>query len=159
MGRGSVELNNELLLAYVKRSTVHLLRGVWPDKWDCFWALVGPLRVALLSFFIACVTVHCGDSRLTPLKVKPVFALSGADCIRLAIGQSRLFLKKKMQQFVGLVDECERGVTTTSPTDLAGFWEMIYMQVCCGLRKPKLALPSADSIDYLYLCSGEEHSW
>jgi hypothetical protein len=55
----------------------------------------------------------------------------GADQIRLAIGQSRLFLKQKMQQFVGLIDECEHGVSENppSPTDLAGFWEMIYMQV------------------------------
>ena len=53
------------------------------------------------------------------------------ELIRLAVGQSRLFLTKKLQQFVGLVDDCElhRGERDTSPTDLAGFWEMIDMQV------------------------------
>ncbi|GAU92730.1 hypothetical protein RvY_04777 [Ramazzottius varieornatus] len=55
----------------------------------------------------------------------------GVELIRLAVGQSRLFLSKKLQQFVGLVDDCEfhRGERETSPMDLAGFWEMIDMQV------------------------------
>ena len=58
-----------------------------------------------------------------------VFA--GSDAIHLAVGQARLFRDKKLQQFVGLVDdyEYERGERATSPTDLAGFWEMIYAQV------------------------------
>ncbi|XP_055337419.1 disks large-associated protein 5-like [Paramacrobiotus metropolitanus] len=64
-----------------------------------------------------------------PGSSSPTITEDGADQIRGAIGQSRLFLDKKMQQFVGLIDECEMGNTTTTPTDLAGFWEMIYMQV------------------------------
>ncbi|GAU90049.1 hypothetical protein RvY_02525 [Ramazzottius varieornatus] len=55
----------------------------------------------------------------------------GVEFIRLATGQSRLFMAQKLQQFVGLVDDCEfhRGERETSPLDLAGFWDMIKMQV------------------------------
>ncbi|XP_055337571.1 RNA polymerase-associated protein RTF1 homolog [Paramacrobiotus metropolitanus] len=64
-----------------------------------------------------------------PGSSSPTITEDGADQIHLAIGQSRLFLDKKMQQFVGLLDECEMGNTTTTPTDLAGFWEMLYMEL------------------------------
>ncbi|KAF7282827.1 hypothetical protein GWI33_001965 [Rhynchophorus ferrugineus] len=52
--------------------------------------------------------------------------------IDVAIGQSKLLMSKKFQQFRGLIDQCrspnatEKSITCS---DLHGFWDMIYMQV------------------------------
>ncbi|XP_030763220.1 uncharacterized protein LOC115887844 [Sitophilus oryzae] len=52
--------------------------------------------------------------------------------IDVAIGQSKLLISKKFQQFRGLIDQCrspnvdEKAITCS---DLHGFWDMIYMQV------------------------------
>ncbi|XP_073067313.1 disks large-associated protein 5 [Manis javanica] len=53
------------------------------------------------------------------------------DLIRTAVGQTRLLMKERFKQFVGLVDNCEykRGEKETTCTDLDGFWDMISFQV------------------------------
>ena len=40
-------------------------------------------------------------------------------------------MDQRFKQFSGLVDNCEfnTGEKETNPTDLQGFWEMIYFQV------------------------------
>lgn len=51
--------------------------------------------------------------------------------IRLAIGQSNLFINERFRQFRGLIEDCEakRGEKAILVEDLAGFWDMIYYQV------------------------------
>lgn len=51
--------------------------------------------------------------------------------IRLAIGQSNLFINERFRQFSGLIEDCEakRGEKAILVEDLAGFWDMIYYQV------------------------------
>lgn len=51
--------------------------------------------------------------------------------MRTAIGQARLLMKERFNQFSGLVDDCElgRGEKITTCTDLQGFWDMVYYQV------------------------------
>lgn len=51
--------------------------------------------------------------------------------IRLAIGQSNLFINERFRQFNGLIEDCEakRGEKAILEEDLAGFWDMIYYQV------------------------------
>lgn len=51
--------------------------------------------------------------------------------IRLAIGQSNLFINERFRQFNGLIEDCEagRGEKKILVEDLAGFWDMIYYQV------------------------------
>ena len=51
--------------------------------------------------------------------------------IRLAIGQSNLFINERFKQFSGLIDDCvlKRGEKEIKVEDLAGFWDMIYYQV------------------------------
>ncbi|XP_029383577.1 disks large-associated protein 5 isoform X2 [Echeneis naucrates] len=53
------------------------------------------------------------------------------DKMRTAIGQARLLMKERFNQFSGLVDDCElgRGEKITTCTDLQGFWDMVYFQV------------------------------
>ncbi|XP_017274095.1 disks large-associated protein 5 isoform X2 [Kryptolebias marmoratus] len=53
------------------------------------------------------------------------------DRMRAAVGQARLLMKKRFNQFSGLVDDCElgRGEKVTTCTDLQGFWDMVYFQV------------------------------
>ncbi|XP_067345370.1 disks large-associated protein 5 isoform X1 [Channa argus] len=53
------------------------------------------------------------------------------DHMRTAIGQARLLMKERFNQFSGLVDDCElgRGEKITTCTDLQGFWDMVYYQV------------------------------
>ncbi|CAH0545634.1 unnamed protein product [Brassicogethes aeneus] len=54
------------------------------------------------------------------------------DMIDVAIGQSRLLIAKKFQQFRGLVEQCRTCEYAEKPItckDLHGFWDMIYMQV------------------------------
>ncbi|XP_044193719.1 disks large-associated protein 5 isoform X2 [Thunnus albacares] len=53
------------------------------------------------------------------------------DRMRTAIGQARLLMKERFNQFSGLVDDCEfgRGEKITTCTDLQGFWDMVYYQV------------------------------
>ncbi|XP_037049210.1 disks large-associated protein 1-like [Bradysia coprophila] len=63
------------------------------------------------------------------------------DQIDVAIGQTRLLITKKFNQFLGLCDECEKGTSQPPvlPKDLEGFWSMVYIQVeNCGLRFQKL---------------------
>lgn len=48
------------------------------------------------------------------------------------VGQARLLMASKLQQFAGLVDRCEArdscaGLVT--PADLQGFWDMVFIQV------------------------------
>ena len=47
------------------------------------------------------------------------------------IGQGRLVMAERFNQFSGLVDNCEfkQGEKETTCMDLKGFWEMIYFQV------------------------------
>lgn len=51
--------------------------------------------------------------------------------IRSTVGKAQLLMRQRFKQFTGLVDNCEfnSGEKETSPTDLQGFWEMIYFQV------------------------------
>jgi len=51
--------------------------------------------------------------------------------IRCVIGQGRLVMAERFNQFSGLVDNCEfkQGEKETTCMDLKGFWEMIYFQV------------------------------
>ncbi|XP_018527980.1 LOW QUALITY PROTEIN: disks large-associated protein 5 [Lates calcarifer] len=53
------------------------------------------------------------------------------DRMRTAVGQARLLMKERFNQFSGLVDDCElgRGEKITTCTDLQGFWDMVYYQV------------------------------
>ncbi|XP_054624761.1 disks large-associated protein 5 [Dunckerocampus dactyliophorus] len=53
------------------------------------------------------------------------------DRMRTAIGQARLLMKERFNQFRGLVDDCElhRGEKVTTCSDLQGFWDMVYFQV------------------------------
>jgi len=51
--------------------------------------------------------------------------------LRCVIGQGRLVMAERFNQFSGLVDNCEfkQGEKETTCMDLKGFWEMIYFQV------------------------------
>jgi len=51
--------------------------------------------------------------------------------LRSVIGQGRLVMAERFNQFSGLVDNCEfkQGEKETTCMDLKGFWEMIYFQV------------------------------
>ncbi|XP_030418818.1 disks large-associated protein 5 [Gopherus evgoodei] len=53
------------------------------------------------------------------------------DLIRTTVGQTRLLIAERFQQFEGLVDNCEfkRGDKETTCTDLDGFWDMVSFQV------------------------------
>ncbi|XP_062859243.1 disks large-associated protein 5 isoform X3 [Trichomycterus rosablanca] len=53
------------------------------------------------------------------------------DRMRTAVGQARLLIKERFDQFSGLVDDCDlgRGEKITTCTDLQGFWDMVYFQV------------------------------
>jgi disks large-associated protein 5 len=54
---------------------------------------------------------------------------SGA--VRTVIGQAHLLQRERFTQFAGLVNDFENktGEKEITPTDLEGFWEMIYLQV------------------------------
>lgn len=60
-----------------------------------------------------------------------VSSCSVRDRMRTAVGQARLLMKERFNQFSGLVDDCElgRGEKITTCTDLQGFWDMVYYQV------------------------------
>lgn len=64
------------------------------------------------------------------------------DQIDVAIGQTRLLVTKKFNQFRTLVDQCEACIEQAQPVlaeDLEGFWSMVYMQVeNCDKRFNKL---------------------
>lgn len=63
------------------------------------------------------------------------------DQIDVAIGQTRLLISNKFEQFRGLVDKCEAAVALhpVRPEDLEGFWGMVYMQVeNCNARFDRL---------------------
>ncbi|KAK0069399.1 disks large-associated protein 5 [Biomphalaria pfeifferi] len=51
--------------------------------------------------------------------------------IRSTVGKSQLLIDQRFKQFTGLINDCEftLGEKETTPTDLQGFWEMIYCQV------------------------------
>ncbi|CAK1544832.1 unnamed protein product [Leptosia nina] len=54
------------------------------------------------------------------------------EAILAAVGQARLLMSQKFQQFAGLVERCEApdpDQPLVTPTDLQGFWDMVYMQV------------------------------
>ncbi|XP_076007980.1 disks large-associated protein 5 [Genypterus blacodes] len=53
------------------------------------------------------------------------------DRMRTAVGQARLLMKERFNQFSNLVDDCElgRGEKITTCTDLQGFWDMVFYQV------------------------------
>ncbi|XP_072947375.1 uncharacterized protein [Epargyreus clarus] len=54
------------------------------------------------------------------------------DAILSAVGQARLLMSQKMQQFATLVARRERpepGHALVTPADLHGFWDMVFMQV------------------------------
>ncbi|KAM4715200.1 disks large-associated protein 5 isoform 2-T2 [Anableps anableps] len=75
------------------------------------------------------------------------------DRMRTAIGQARLLMKERFNQFSSLVDACElcRGEKITTCTDLQGFWDMVYFQVE-DINKKFDALKEAEGRDWL-----EEH--
>ncbi|XP_061666135.1 disks large-associated protein 5 isoform X2 [Syngnathoides biaculeatus] len=58
-------------------------------------------------------------------------------CIRTTVGQAKLLMRERFNQFRGLVDDCElgRGEKITTCSDLQGFWDMIYFQVDDVRRK------------------------
>ena len=51
--------------------------------------------------------------------------------VRTVIGQAHLLQRERFTQFAGLVNDFENktGEKEITPTDLEGFWEMIYLQV------------------------------
>ena len=51
--------------------------------------------------------------------------------VRTVIGQAHLLQRERFGQFCGLIDQFENktGEKEITPTDLEGFWEMIYLQV------------------------------
>lgn len=51
--------------------------------------------------------------------------------VRTVIGQAQLLQRERFTQFAGLVNQFETktGEKEITPTDLEGFWEMIYLQV------------------------------
>ncbi|XP_063623584.1 disks large-associated protein 5 [Cydia splendana] len=54
------------------------------------------------------------------------------ELVLTAVGQARLLMTQKMQQFAGLVERCARpaaGAALVTPADLHGFWDMVFMQV------------------------------
>ncbi|KAJ8915796.1 hypothetical protein NQ315_004608 [Exocentrus adspersus] len=54
------------------------------------------------------------------------------DMIDVAVGQSKLLISKKFQQFRTLIDQCRKCESRERPItceDLHGFWDMLYMQV------------------------------
>ena len=55
--------------------------------------------------------------------------------VRTVIGQAHLLQRERFAQFAGLVDQFENksGEKEITPTDLEGFWEMIYLQVCFAI--------------------------
>ncbi|XP_041818861.1 disks large-associated protein 5 [Chelmon rostratus] len=75
------------------------------------------------------------------------------DRMRTAVGQARLLMKERFNQFSGLVDDCElgRGEKITTCTDLQGFWDMVYFQVE-DVNKKFAALKEAESRGWV-----EEH--
>ncbi|XP_035469847.2 disks large-associated protein 5 [Scophthalmus maximus] len=75
------------------------------------------------------------------------------DRMRTAVGQARLLMKQRFNQFSGLVDDCElgRGEKITTCTDLQGFWDMVYYQVE-DVKKKFDALKEAEGRDWV-----EEH--
>ncbi|KAM4525257.1 disks large-associated protein 5 isoform 2-T2 [Odontesthes bonariensis] len=75
------------------------------------------------------------------------------DRMRTAIGQARLLMKERFNQFGGLVDDCElgRGEKITTCTDLQGFWDMVYYQVE-DVKKKFEALKAAEDRGWV-----EEH--
>lgn len=69
------------------------------------------------------------------------------DQIDVAIGQTRLLIKSKFEQFRGLVDKCEAATVQHSvrPEDLEGFWGMVYIQVeNCNKRFDRLDVLKAN---------------
>lgn len=66
------------------------------------------------------------------------------DQIDVAIGQTRLLVTKKFNQFRTLVDQCEACIEQAQPVlaeDLEGFWSMVYMQIeNCDKRFNKLTM-------------------
>jgi len=66
--------------------------------------------------------------------VAAVVAVRG--CIRTTIGQAELLMAERFKQFAGLVDNCEFGTGQKEVTcsDLQGFWDMVYFQVCSEMR-------------------------
>nr|XP_046234183.1 disks large-associated protein 5 isoform X2 [Scatophagus argus] len=75
------------------------------------------------------------------------------DRMRTAVGQARLLMKERFNQFSGLVDDCElgRGEKITTCMDLQGFWDMVYYQVE-DVNKKFDALREAESRNWV-----EEH--
>lgn len=53
------------------------------------------------------------------------------DEVDSVVGQTRLLTKDKFKQFSGLIDQFENltGSQKVTSDDLAGFWEMMYLQV------------------------------
>nr|XP_020471520.1 disks large-associated protein 5 isoform X1 [Monopterus albus]XP_020471521.1 disks large-associated protein 5 isoform X1 [Monopterus albus] len=53
------------------------------------------------------------------------------DYMRTVVGQAKLLIKERFNQFSGLVDDCELGCgeKIITCTDLQGFWDMVYYQV------------------------------
>ena len=58
--------------------------------------------------------------------------------IRTTIGQAMLLMDQRFKQFSGLVDNCEFSTSEkeTTCTDLQGFWDMVYFQVCMRTPPP-----------------------
>lgn len=54
------------------------------------------------------------------------------EAVLSAVGQARLLMSQKLQQFASLVERCARpepGTALITPADLHGFWDMVFMQV------------------------------
>ncbi|XP_063363550.1 disks large-associated protein 5-like [Cydia amplana] len=54
------------------------------------------------------------------------------ELVLTAVGQARLLMSQKLQQFAGLLETCARptpGAAPVTPADLHGFWDMVFMQV------------------------------
>jgi len=70
------------------------------------------------------------SNSLAMIDVIAVIVVRGS--IRTTIGQAELLMAERFKQFAGLVDNCEfgTGLKEVTCSDLQGFWDMVYFQVC-----------------------------
>ncbi|KAI5631221.1 guanylate-kinase-associated protein (GKAP) protein domain-containing protein [Phthorimaea operculella] len=67
-----------------------------------------------------------------PISEQTVLPEPVQEAVLSAVGQCRLLMSQKLQQFASLVERCakpEPGTALVTPADLHGFWDMVFMQV------------------------------
>ncbi|XP_053606985.1 guanylate kinase-associated protein mars isoform X2 [Plodia interpunctella] len=66
------------------------------------------------------------------IKEHTILAEAVQDEVLGAVGQGRLLVSSKLQQFAALLRRCARpepGAPLVTPADLHGFWDMVFMQI------------------------------